>query len=77
MPFPDSQYPSVMRGYDKRQSERLLNAAPHLLLAAHSAIEYAEDTKHRFMDHWDGEDEQSYTLLIASAQAAIAKAEGQ
>lgn len=31
MPFPDSQYPSVLRGYDKRQSERLLNAAPDLL----------------------------------------------
>jgi hypothetical protein len=33
MPFPDSQYPSVLRGYDRRQSERLLNAAPHLLMA--------------------------------------------
>lgn len=77
MPFPDSQYPSVLRGYDKRQSERLLNAAPALLLTAHSAIEYAEDTKSRFIDHWDGEDEQSFTLLIAAAEAAIAKAEGR
>ncbi len=31
MPFPDSEYPSIMRGKDKRESQRLLAAAPEML----------------------------------------------
>jgi hypothetical protein len=77
MPFPESDYPSVLRGYDKRQSERLLNAAHDLLMVAFEAISYADDTKSRFIDHWDGEDEQSFALFTNAAQAAIAKAEGR
>lgn len=77
MPFRDSTYPSVLRGYDKRQSARLLNAAHDLLMVAFEAISYADDTKARFIDHWDGDDEQSFELFTNAALAAIAKAEGQ
>jgi hypothetical protein len=31
MPYPDSEYPSILRGRDKRESQRLLAAAPELL----------------------------------------------
>jgi hypothetical protein len=30
MPFPDSEYPSITRGKDKRESQRLLAAAPKM-----------------------------------------------
>jgi hypothetical protein len=33
MPYPDSEYPSILRGKDKRESQRLLAAAPDLLRA--------------------------------------------
>jgi hypothetical protein len=45
MPFPDSEYPSVLRGRDKRESQRLLAAAPAMLDAlrvAHDALDYAQ-----------------------------------
>jgi len=77
MPFPDSTYPSVIRGYTPTQSLRMMNAAPDLLLAVRSAIEYAEDTKHRFIDRWDGEDEQSFATFLAAAEAAVSQAEGE
>jgi hypothetical protein len=32
-PYPDSEYPSVVRGKDKRESQRLLAAAPEMLEA--------------------------------------------
>jgi hypothetical protein len=31
MPYPDSEYPSILRGRDKRDSQRLLAAAPEML----------------------------------------------
>jgi hypothetical protein len=31
MPFPDSDYPSILRGRDKRESQRLMAAAPEML----------------------------------------------
>ena len=65
MPFPDSQYPSVARGYDKRQSERLLNAAPDLLAALKNVVRFEAVTTGMHQDVW---------LL---AYAAIAKAEGR
>ena len=68
MPFPDSQYPSVMRGYDKRQSERLLNAAPHLLYELKRLLGLWEEAI-----GW----EQAYMDQADSARKAIAKAEGQ
>jgi hypothetical protein len=36
MPFPDSEYPSILRGRDKRESQRLMAAAPELLTALES-----------------------------------------
>jgi hypothetical protein len=68
MPFPDSQYPSVLRGYDKRQSERLLNAAPDLLASLKEIVDYDEGSN----DPGDF----GYEVL-QRCKAAIAKAEGQ
>jgi len=31
MPYPDSEYPSILRGRDKRESQGLLALAPELL----------------------------------------------
>jgi len=33
MPYPDSEYPSILRGRDKRESQRLMAAAPDMLAA--------------------------------------------
>lgn len=66
MPFPDSQYPSVLRGYDKRQSERLLNAAPALLSACKEMV-----------TAFDRGDEGDEMLALRSLRKAIKKAEGQ
>jgi|SanBayMetagenome_1026888.scaffolds.fasta_scaffold224156_1 hypothetical protein len=77
MPYPDSEYPSILRGRDKRQSQRLLAAAPKLLAAVKEAYGYAQDTKERFIDHWDGEDQASYESLCDACEAGIAKAEGR
>jgi hypothetical protein len=68
MPFPDSQYPSVLRGYDKRQSERLLNAAPDLLYELKRLLGLWEEAI-----GW----EKDYMDMADSARKAIAKAEGQ
>ena len=66
MPFPDSQYPSVLRGYDKRQSERLLNAAPDLLDACRAILFQVIQGPVLERD-----------ACVAKARAAIAKAEGR
>jgi hypothetical protein len=39
MPFADSEYPSILRGRDKRESQRLLAAAPELLAACKEMAE--------------------------------------
>lgn len=74
MPFPDSQYPSVARGYDKRQSERLLNAAPDLLSALRLGMEWCENDGYPD-DHCMVSDHER--LFRQAARAAIAKAEGR
>lgn len=68
MPYPDSEYPSILRGRSRRESQRLLAAAPYLLkeckrllIMWEEAIGYEAD----YMDMADG------------ARAAIAKAEGR
>ena len=66
MPFPDSQYPSILRGYDKRQSQRLLAAAPDLLEACR-AIDKA----------YDRTDSYTEGRAMQMVMAAIAKAEGR
>ena len=64
-PYPDSEYPSVLRGRDKRESQRLLAAAPELLDIAKRLL------CHLVVDS-DSDDE-----LRSDAEAAIAKAEGR
>jgi hypothetical protein len=67
MPYPDSEYPSITRGKDKRESQRLLAAAPDLLKAAKSLVELIELDYTGFdaMVEWQ------------RAVVAIAKAEGR
>jgi hypothetical protein len=77
MPYPDSEYPSILRGRDKRESQRLLAAAPELLAVAKMAFDYAQDTKARFVEYFDGDDAESYDNLCDACDAAIAKAEGR
>jgi hypothetical protein len=55
---------------------RLIASAPDLLAVAKLAFDYAQDTKARFIDHWDGEDAESYGKLCDAIDDAIAKAEG-
>jgi hypothetical protein len=75
MPYPDSEYPSILRGKDKRDSQRLLAAAPELL-AVCSAI--ASDLS--LFQFADGEyrlSEQSAGVILQSLREVIAKAEGR
>lgn len=74
MPFPDSEYPSVVRGRDKRDSQRLLAAAPELLDAANELLDNI--TKWGMVD-------ETYSALpvisegIVRLGRAIRKAEGR
>jgi len=72
MPYPDSEYPSILRGRDKRESQRLLAAAPDLLAACIAML--AEWREHLDADgEWEGYE----TDGMLAAKAAIAKAEGR
>lgn len=64
MPFPESEYPSIARGKEKRESQRLLAAAPELLAALKELIP------------WSSKPPQGWGIY-ARAAAAIAKAEGR
>jgi hypothetical protein len=66
MPFPDSEYPSIMRGKNKRESQRLLAAAPEMLNALRGAAR-----------RWDELDEEDDPVLGAAIRSAIASAEGR
>ncbi len=66
MPFPDSEYPSIMRGRDKRESQRLMAAAPEMLDALKEALEV--------MGEWGADGDPQWAL---AARAAIDKAEGR
>jgi hypothetical protein len=67
MPFPDSEYPSILRGRDKRESQRLMAAAPDLLAASRLANQELIDL---------GVGSSGSPALVA-LWAAIAKAEGR
>lgn len=69
MPFPDSNYPSILRGKDKRESQRLLAAAPRMLAACRLALIE--------LDKWSHIAGSGETLAIRGCQEAIAKAEGR
>ena len=68
MPYPDSEYPSILRGRDKRESQRLLAAAPEMLKELKYLVEQFEEAV-----DWVPE----YTAMADRAKAAIAKAEGR
>lgn len=55
---------------------RLIAAAPDLLAVARMAFDYAQDTKARFTEHFDFDDEESYDNLCDACEKAISKAEG-
>ena len=71
MPYPDSEYPSILRGKDKRESQRLLAAAPELLQRLRECVTWLED----YYDAVSLDDDQSQHL--DAARAVIAKAEGR
>ena len=75
MPYPDSEYPSILRGRDKRESQRLLAAAPELL----DALREARDTLTELYEYaYPGdESDNDVTETIDMVIAAIAKAEGR
>ena len=84
MPFADSEYPSILRGRDKRESQRLLAAAPELLAALESIrsslMELDDDGCGRPGCGWREMDATYVDQLISNsirrAIDALAKAEG-
>lgn len=69
MPFPDSEYPSVMRGKDKRDSQRLLAAAPEML----EVLRYLRDDL-KSLAIFDAGNIENY---LAGIESVIAKVEGE
>ena len=69
MPFHDSEYPSVLRGRDKRESQRLLAAAPELLQACRMLVALEDNDVHDADTSW----KQARKIM----RQAIAKAEGR
>jgi hypothetical protein len=75
-PFPESEYPSVARGKDKRESQRLLAAAPGLLGALRAATEFIAG-HNECLDPANDKDWVAYCVgLHNQCKDAIAKAEG-
>jgi hypothetical protein len=78
MPYPDSEYPSILRGRDKRASQRLMAAAPDMLAALKMwmALETTCDGRRPcYCD--DPEVAQHGKCYACVADAAISKAEGR
>ena len=75
MPFHDSEYPSVLRGKDKRESRRLLAAAPKML----DALREARDCLVEMYEaaYPNDESDNDVTDVIDWVISAIAKAEGR
>jgi hypothetical protein len=76
MPFADSEYPSILRGREKRESRRLLAAAPDLLAALHSVMHWAE-CECKSIDRDTPLHDEAPLCDCCVALAAIAKAEGR
>lgn len=72
MPYPDSEYPSILRGKDKRESQRLLAAAPELLAACEFAASVIDSFVHAEPESTDPEMSEAAKRLWE----AIVKAEG-
>lgn len=75
MPFPDSEYPSILRGKDKRESQRLLAAAPELLDALKLLRD--PDGDGQWTCYCDDPHYEGHVCENCVATAAIAKAEGR
>jgi hypothetical protein len=75
MPYPDSEYPSILRGKDKRESQRLLAAAHDLF----SLLRECSSSLADILSAVDpsGLECQEQWACIAECKAAIAKAEGR
>jgi hypothetical protein len=75
MPYPDSEYPSILRGRDKRESQRLMAAAPEILECLRrtvSLLKYAStDGGIR------GCNADEWWAMEPRCDAAISKAEGR
>lgn len=71
-PYPDSEYPSILRGKDKRESQRLLAAAPDLLEALKDLMALYKQGQLVI----EGEADEGDDPVVGAAFAAIAKAEG-
>jgi hypothetical protein len=81
MPYPDSEYPSILRGKDKRDSQRLLAAAPEMLAALREvcgalvAMDWEGEGNRR---HWDATQlDQLIAGTLHVVNQAIDKAEGR
>jgi hypothetical protein len=74
MPYPDSEYPSILRGRDKRESQRLLAAAPELL---DSLKDICLQIRLITTLNSSGYRTLAEAMSLAAADAAIAKAEGR
>jgi hypothetical protein len=74
MPFPDSEYPSILRGRDKRESQRLMAAAPEMLKTLRFVLPVLANAARRGTI-----DEEGVNLELEAAREvtdAIALAEG-
>ena len=72
MPYPDSEYPSILRGRTKRESQRLLAAAPELLAACEQLIWQVSQMQKMF-DDGDG----TIAAALSDARMAVSKARGE
>ncbi len=77
MPYPDSEYPSILRGKDKRESQRLLEAAPELLRTCRSLLGMLGDVYEDDFYRHGSPSEDAWPPMLADARAVIAKAEGR
>ncbi len=82
MPYPDSKYPSIMRGKDKRASQRMLHASPAMLLVLHR-VSFTLETLDEAGDEvgWRNMDatrvDEMISCLSVAVDQVIAKAEGR
>jgi hypothetical protein len=78
MPFPDSEYPSILRGRDKRERQRLMAAAPDMLAALKMWMELETTCDGRRPCYCDDPEIAQHGKCYACvADAAISKAEGR
>jgi hypothetical protein len=74
MPYPDSEYPSILRGRDKRESQRLLAAAPAMLATLKHAADALDFAQAQVSS---ARDRQRILLWLGDVEGVIAKAEGR